>query len=175
MGTTHPGLLPYEGTLPAIADDVFIAPGAVVIGDVHLGANSSVWFNSVVRGDVYHIRIGERVNIQDGTVIHVTTDTHATIIADDVTIGHRAVLHGCTLQSYCLIGMGAIVMDAAVIGERSLIGAGAVVTPGTVIPPRVLAMGAPAKVRRELTDDEIANLEHSPGHYARLASRYREA
>jgi carbonic anhydrase/acetyltransferase-like protein (isoleucine patch superfamily) len=124
--------------------------------------------------DVYAVRIGKRVNVQDLSVIHVTTGRNATIIADDVTIGHRAILHGCTIASFCLVGMGAIVLDRAVIGERSLIGAGALVTEGTVIPPGSLVLGAPAKVRRALTQDEGQEIARSVASYVRLAQRYRE-
>src|SRR5689334_2007674 len=115
---------PYRGRWPLLASNVFVAPNASVIGDVEMGEGSSVWFGAVVRGDVFHIRVGKRTNVQDNTVIHVTTGKHATVIGDDVTIGHRVILHGCTVEDGCLIGMGSIVMDRAVIGARSLIGAG---------------------------------------------------
>lgn len=164
--------MPHHGVAPEIAEDVFLAPGSVVIGDVHIGAGSSVWFNTVVRGDVHHIRIGERVNIQDLSMVHVTTGKHPTIIGDDVTVGHRVVLHGCTVESGALIGMGAVVMDRAVIGANALVGAGALVTEGTVIPPGTLALGAPARPRRALTQPELDELKASPGRYAALARTY---
>ncbi len=166
-------VIPHHDVTPDIAPDVFLAPGSVVIGDVQIGAGSSVWFNTVVRGDVHHIRIGERVNLQDLSMVHVTTGRHPTIIGDDVTVGHRVVLHGCTIESGALIGMGAVVMDRAVVGEMALVGAGSLVTEGTVIPPRTLAVGSPAKVRRPLTDDELADLAASPGRYAALAGTYK--
>ena len=158
---------------PRLAPDVFIAPGAHVIGDVEIGAGSSIWFNTVVRGDVYYVRIGRRTNVQDLSLVHVTTGKHATLIGDDVTIGHRALIHGCTIEDRCLIGMGAILMDRVVVGEGSIVAAGALVTEGTVIPPRTLVLGAPAKPRRELSDAELAGLEMAARNYAALAATYR--
>lgn len=166
---------PFRGVLPRLGDRVFVADTARVIGDVEMGEGSSVWYGAVIRGDVHHIRIGCRVNVQDLTVIHVTTGVHPTLIGDDVTIGHRAILHGCTVERGALIGMGAIIMDEAVIGEGAMIGAGALVTPGTIIPPRTLAVGAPARPRRPLTDAEIASLEHSAQHYVNIAASYLDA
>jgi carbonic anhydrase/acetyltransferase-like protein (isoleucine patch superfamily) len=139
---------------------------------VHVGASSSVWCGAVVRGDVHPIRIGARVNVQDGAVIHVTSGRHATHIGDDVTIGHMAVLHGCTVAPRALIGMGAIILDGAVIGEEAMVAAGALVPPGKVIPPRTLAVGEPAKVARELSADELARVRSSGAHYAELAAEY---
>lgn len=170
MMTTR--LLPFEGKSPQLAPGTFVAPGAQLIGDLESGQGSSFWYNVVVRADVMPIRIGARVNVQDCTVIHVTSGVHATTIGDDVTIGHRAIVHGCTVEDGCLIGMGATVMDGAVIGKESLVGAGAVVTPGTVVPPRSLVLGAPAKVRRSLTDKEVAGLYDSAAHYVRTAERH---
>ena len=164
----------YGGLFPSLAEDCFVAPGASVVGDVHIGRQSSVWFGSVVRGDVFHIRIGDRVNIQDNSVVHVTTDLHATLIGDDVTIGHRVILHGCTVHDRALIGMGAIVMDRAIVGRESLVAAGSIVTEGTKIPDGVLAVGSPARVLRELTDEERARLAHSGAHYAKVAAKYLE-
>ena len=166
---------PFEGKTPIIASDVFVAPGGDVIGDVEIGAGSTIWFNSIVRGDVYYIRIGERCNIQDLSMVHVTGGRHETILGNDVTVGHRVVLHGCHVADHCLIGMGAVVMDRAVIGEYSMIGAGALVTEGTVIPPGTLAVGFPARVKRELTEAERAHLERSSQRYQRLAARYRQS
>src|SRR5947207_2396955 len=141
----------YKGVTPIIAPSAFVAPGVHIIGDVHIGEHSSIWFNCVLRGDCYYIRIGEYTNIQDGTVIHVTTERSATFIGNRVTVGHSAVLHGCTVKDRSLIGIGAIVLDDVIVGEESFIAAGSLVTPGTVIPPRSMVMGAPAKIRRQVT------------------------
>ena len=175
MDTPDPAarrLQPYRGVRPTLGADVFVADTARVIGDVHLGASSSVWFGAVVRGDVHPIRIGARVNVQDGAVIHVTSGRHATHIGDDVTIGHMAVLHGCTVEARALIGMGAIVLDGAVIGEEAMVAAGALVPPGKVIPARTLAVGQPAKATRELGPEELAHVRSSGAHYAALAAEY---
>ena len=163
-------VLPYRELHPQLAPDCFVAPNAYVIGDVHIGANSSLWFGAVVRGDVFHIRIGARSNIQDNSVVHVTTDRHATIIGDDVTVGHRVILHGCTVDDGALIGMGAVIMDRARVGAGSLVGAGAL--EGMIIPPGVLVLGSPARVKRELTDAERQHLSWSAPHYAEVAADY---
>ena len=163
---------PFEGHSPALADGVFVAPDARVIGRVEIGAQSSVWFQTVVRGDVHWIRIGARSNVQDRCVIHVTTDTHPTILEDDVTVAHSVTLHGCTLERGCLVGIGAIVMDEAVVGEGALVAAGSLVTPGTVIPPGMLALGSPCKARRPLTEAERAHVAMLSGRYVALAARY---
>lgn len=162
----------YKGISPRIADTAFVEQSAQIIGDVELGAHSSVWFNCVLRGDCYHIRIGESTNIQDGTVIHVTQGRFATIIGDFVTVGHSAVLHGCTIEDRCLIGIGAIVLDDVTIGEDSFIAAGSIVTPGTLIPPRSMVMGAPAKVRRQVTDEEVARIGEHWQHYVEYKNQY---
>lgn len=162
----------YKGISPQIAGSAFVAAGAQIIGDVHIGAHSSVWFNCVLRGDCYHIRIGEHTNIQDNTVIHVTQGRFATIIGDYVTVGHSAVLHGCTVKDRCLIGIGAIVLDDVTIGEESFIAAGSLVTPGTAIPPRSMVMGAPAKVRRQVTDEEVERINEHWRHYVEYKSQY---
>ncbi len=164
---------PFRGITPRLHPTVLVMEGSRVIGDVEIGEGSSIWPGAVVRGDVYHVRIGARTNLQDGVVVHVTTDTHATLIGDDVTVGHRAVLHGCTVKERCLIGIGAIVLDGAVVGPDAMIGAGALVTPGTVVPPGTLALGAPARVKRKLSDEEKAGLRESAAHYVELAARYR--
>src|SRR5512139_2804920 len=122
-----PTVLPYDGKAPRVAASAFLAPGSVVVGDVEIGEGSSVWFGTVVRGDVNHVRIGARTNLQDLTVVHVTSGAHPTVIGDDVTVGHRAVLHGCTVRDRCLVGIGAIVLDGAVVESESMIGAGALV------------------------------------------------
>ncbi|MBK8014806.1 MAG: gamma carbonic anhydrase family protein [Deltaproteobacteria bacterium] len=168
-------LLAYKDILPRVASDCWIAPGAMVIGDVELGVSCSVWFGTVVRGDVFHIRVGDRTNIQDNSVVHVTTGKHATLVGNDVTIGHRVMLHGCTIEDGALIGMGAIVMDRAVVGQGALVGAGAIVTEGTIIPPQMLAIGAPARPVRPLTDDERARLARSAPHYVSVTDAYRRA
>ena len=165
-------LFPFEGVSPQLAQGTFIAPGSQLIGDLRAGEGSSFWYNVVVRADVMPIRIGERVNVQDLSVVHVTSEKFGTEIGDDVTIGHRAIVHGCTIETGCLIGMGAIVMDGAVVGRESIIGAGAIVTPGTVVPPRSLVIGTPGKVRRSLTDNEVTGLYDSAAHYVRTAQRH---
>lgn len=133
---------------------MWLAPGAVVVGDVEIGPESSIWYGSVVRGDVHHIRIGARTNIQDACVVHVTRDRFPAWIGAEVTVGHRAVVHGCRVGDGALIGIGAIVLDGAEVGEEALVGAGAVVTPGTRVPARTLVVGTPARVVRDLTDEE---------------------
>lgn len=151
-------LRPYRGRLPVVDPSAYIDDSAQVIGDVTIGAESSVWMNVVIRGDVNVIRIGDRTNVQDGTVVHVMHDTHPTTIGDDVTIGHGAIVHGCTIGHRVLIGMGAILLNGAVIGDDSIVAAGTLVTEGTVIPPRSMVMGTPGRVRRPLTDAEVASI-----------------
>ncbi len=167
-------ILPYKGTEPKIHSSVFVAEGAQVIGDVEIGEQSSVWFNTVIRGDVNHIRIGKRTNIQDGCVLHVARKTLPLIVGDEATVGHNVTLHACTLASRCLIGMGATVMDGAEVGEYSIVGAGALVTPGTKIPPRSLAVGSPARVKRELTEDEMRGIRESASNYVADQENYLE-
>ena len=165
-------LVPFGGTWPTLGPGVFVADTARVIGQVTLGADVSIWYGSVVRGDVFHITIGDRTNIQDHSVVHVTSGRHATKIGSDVTVGHRATLHGCIVGDRALVGMGAIVLDGAEIGEEAMIAAGAVVTPRTIIPPRVLAVGSPARVVRDLKDSELELVRRSAGHYVQLARLY---
>jgi len=165
---------PFRGVQPQIHPTAFIEESAQVIGDVHIGEQSSVWFNAVVRGDVFYIRIGDRTNIQDGTVIHVTNGTHATILEDEVTVGHNVTLHGCHIERGCLVGMGSIVMDDVRIGSESIVAAGALVAPGTKVPPRSLVIGAPAKVRRPLTEEEVASLAHYWQNYVEYTKAYKE-
>lgn len=164
---------PYQGTYPQIHPTAFIEESAQVIGDVSIGEESSVWFNAVVRGDCYYIRIGNRTNIQDGTVIHVTTGTHATVLEDEVTVGHNVTLHGCHVERGSLVGIGSIVMDAVRVGAQSLVAAGSLLTPGTQIPPRSLVMGAPARVKRRLTDEEVAGLEIFWKNYIEFTRAYK--
>ena len=165
---------PFRGTHPQIHPTAFVEESAQIIGDVHVGEHSSVWFGAVVRGDVYHIRIGARTNVQDGTVIHVSNGTHATVLEDEVTVGHNVTLHGCHVERGCLVGIGAIVMDACRVGEKSLVAAGALLSPGTVVPPRSLVMGVPARVKRQLTDAEVADLDVFWKNYVEYTRAYRD-
>ncbi len=166
-------ILPFRGKWPSIHETSFIAPSADVIGDVMIGERSSVWFQCVIRGDVHSIRIGNRTNIQDQSVLHVTRNVSALKIGDECTIGHRVTLHGCTIGNRVLVGMGAIVLDDSVIGDECLIGAGALVTKGTVVPPRSLVIGAPARVARELKPEEIAMLAKSAAGYVENSKEYQ--
>jgi len=163
----------FEGITPKIADSVYIEETAIVIGDVVVGEESSIWFNTVVRGDVHQIRIGRRTNIQDLCVVHVTHDTHPTVLGDEVTVGHHVILHGCTVNDRVLIGMGAILMDGVVIGEDCIVGAGALVTERTVVPPKSLVLGSPAKIKRPVTEQELAWIRESAANYIGYARRYR--
>ena len=166
-------ILPFKEIRPRVADSAFIAENATVIGDVEIGEDSSIWFGSVVRGDVNFIRIGARTNIQDMTVIHVSSNTHSTVIEDEITVGHRVVLHGCYVESGCLIGIGATLLDGVRVGRNSLVAAGSLLTPGTQIPPNSLVMGTPAKVKRNLTADELAYLDRSWRNYVELKKAYQ--
>ena len=163
---------PYRGVTPTIAADAFIEDTAVIVGDVVIESESSVWFHSVVRGDVNYIRIGRRTNIQDLSLLHVTHDTYPLIVGDDVTVGHHVVLHGCTIHNRVLIGMGAVLMDGVVVGDDCLIGAGALVTEHTKIPPGSLVIGAPARVKRPLRETELAWLKESSQNYVQYARHY---
>lgn len=169
-----PTIMDFKGATPKIHPTAYLSDDVFVIGEVEIGEDANVWFGSVVRGDVSYIRIGARTNIQDMTMIHVSSTFGPTIIEDEVTVGHRVTLHGCHVERQCLIGMGAIVMDEARIGEQSIIGAGALVSPGTIIPPRVLAIGSPARVKRDLTDEELAYLDKSWRNYVELKSHYSD-
>lgn len=162
----------FQGIKPTIPTSCFIEETAVVIGDVVMGADCSVWFNAVIRGDVNYIRIGDRTNVQDLCMLHVTHDTNPLIIGNDVTIGHHVVLHGCTIHDRVLVGMGAIIMDGAVIGEDSVVGAGALVVEGTVVPPKSVILGSPAKVKRPVTEKELAWVRESAGNYVKYARQY---
>ncbi len=165
-------IISFDEKTPKLADGVFLAGGARLIGDLVIGKDSSVWFNVVIRADVHHIRIGERTNVQDNSTVHVTSNVAPCIIGNDVTIGHNAIVHACTVEDLCLIGMGAVVLDQAVIGKGSLVGAGALVTQGKKFPPYSLIVGSPAKVIRQLTDAEIEGLKDSAAHYVETAARY---
>lgn len=162
----------FKNIEPRIHPTAFITADAIVIGDVEIGEDASVWFGSIVRGDVNYIRIGARTNIQDGTIIHVSSKTHSTVLEDEITVGHRVTLHGCHVESGCLIGIGAILMDGVRVGANSLVGAGSLLTPGTQIPPRSLVLGSPARVKRELTNDELAYLDKSWRNYVELKTHY---
>lgn len=171
----HPGavLQRYRGHVPTLHPTAFVAEGAVLVGDVHLAEGASVWFGCVLRADLAAIRIGRGSNIQDGTVIHLGDDA-PTEVGEDVTVGHRAVLHGCRVEDACLIGMQATVLDGAVIGEGSLVAAGSVVTAGTIVPPRSLVMGTPGRVRRTLPEDTLATHRAVAAKYRRLVHNHRE-
>jgi len=163
---------PFRGKTPKLHGSVFAVESALVIGDVEIGEDSSLWFGAIVRGDVNFIRIGARTNVQDHAVLHVTHDTHPTIVGDDVTLGHRVTLHGCTIKDRCLVGIGAVVMDGAVVGEDAMVGAGSLVPPGMIVPRGTLAVGTPAKVKRDLTAEEIAFFRTSAQNYVRYTQEY---
>jgi carbonic anhydrase/acetyltransferase-like protein (isoleucine patch superfamily) len=160
---------------PELGEDVLIAPGAWVIGDVKIGDRSSVWFNTIVRGDVHYIRIGSETNIQDNSTLHVTEGRFPLEMGDRITVGHRAVVHGCIVEDDCLIGMGAVIMDGARVGKGSLVAGGAVVPPGLVIPPGSMVMGVPAKVVRPLEEADQKLIRESAKHYVDLAGEYLKA
>ncbi|MFN7825488.1 MAG: gamma carbonic anhydrase family protein [Pseudobdellovibrionaceae bacterium] len=167
-------LVSVRGFTPQVHSSVFVAAQSIIVGDVQIAEGSSVWFNVVIRGDVAPIRIGREVNIQDGAVIHGTFETQAGVTLEDrVTIGHQVMLHGCQIGRGSLIGMGSIVMDHCKIGEHCLIGAGSLLVEGTEVPPRSLVVGRPAKVKRSLTDEEVALLEKSADNYLLYSSWYQ--
>ena len=156
----------YRGVRPVIARSAFVDESAQVIGDVVIGDESSVWMNAVVRGDVNTIRIGSRTNIQDGTIVHVMREpSHPTLVGDEVTVGHRVILHGCTVADRCLVGMGAILLNGSSVGSDSIVAAGTLLPEGMAVPARSLVMGSPGKVRRALTDDEVAFIRESAANY----------
>lgn len=175
---TKPIILPYrgdyrpEGVSPRISPQAFIAPGAAVIGDVEIGADTGIWFGCVVRGDVNSIRIGERTNVQDGTVIHVTRGTGPTVIGSGVTIGHSVLLHACTLEDNCFVGMRATIMDGAVVESGGMLAAGGLLTPGKRIPKGQLWAGSPAKYFRDLTAEDMAFFPVSAENYVKHAREY---
>jgi gamma-carbonic anhydrase len=162
----------YQGKSPRLGERVFVADNAAIIGDVEIGNDCSIWFGTTVRGDVHFIRIGSRTNIQDSCTLHVTNDDWPTIIAEEVTIGHGAIVHGCTIHRGALIGMGSRVLDGAVVGESALVGAGALVPEGMKVPPRTLVVGVPARVKRSLTEDELARLHQSWQNYVQYKETY---
>jgi gamma-carbonic anhydrase len=165
---------PYKEMRPRLGARVWVDASAQVIGDVEIGDDASVWMNTVVRADVNRIRVGARTNLQDGCVLHVT-GRHPTVLAEDVTVGHSATLHGCTIERLCLVGIGAIVLTGAVVGEESIVAAGALVPEGMVVPPGSVVMGAPAKVRRAVTDEERAALRGYAERYVCYKDDYRAA
>ena len=166
-------IIEARGKLPKLDADVFVAEGAQIIGEVFIGAGSSVWFNTTLRGDVMPITIGKETNIQDGSVLHGTYGKFACEVGDRVTVGHSVILHGCKIGSRCLIGMGSIVMDGAEIGEKSVVGAGSLVTEGKKFPPNSLIVGRPAVVKRPLTQEELDFLEQSADNYLLYKSWYK--
>ncbi len=168
-------IIAYRGILPRIAEDVFIAPGACIIGDVVIGDHSSVWFNTVVRGDVHCIKIGSSTNIQDNSVLHPTGLLFPINIGDRVLIGHSVVIHGCTIEDECFIGIGSILLDGCKVGRGSFIAAGSMLPPGFEVPPESVVMGAPAKIKRKTGDNERAMIAHGWPHYAKLAAEYFKA
>jgi len=164
---------PFRSVLPTIDPTAFVDVSAQVIGDVHVGAESGIWMNVVLRGDINSVRIGERTNVQDLTLVHVARGTHSTVIGSDVTIGHSAVIHGCTIEDRCLIGMGAILLNGSRVGTGSIVAAGALVPEGMIIPPGSMVMGVPAKVRRPLTPDEDASILRYAEGYVQLRLDYQ--
>jgi len=165
----------YQGKFPRIGAGVFVEESAQIIGDVEIGTNSSVWFNTVIRGDVHYIRIGQSSNVQDLCCLHVTRDYHPTVLGDYVTVGHGVILHGCTIESHCLIGMGAILMDRVKVGQGSIVGAGAMMTQGLEVPPRSLVLGSPAKIIRELTPPEVEGIDRYAENYLKYKENYLRA
>ena len=169
----------YQGKSPKIGAKTFVAPSSDVIGDTTIGEDCSIWFGTIIRGDVHYITIGDRTSIQDGSMIHVThykkedrSDGNPTIIGNDVTVGHKVMLHGCKIEDACLIGMSATILDGAIIGKESIVGAGSLVTKNKKFPPRSLIMGSPAKVIRELNEDEIKELYASASRYIKFKNNY---
>jgi gamma-carbonic anhydrase len=165
----------FKGVSPRVHPTAYVDASAQVIGDVHIGAESSVWMNAVVRGDVHRIRIGDRSNVQDGTVVHVMNRTHPTTIGNDVTIGHAAIVHGCTLGDRVLIGMGAILLNGATVSSDSIVAAGSLLTEESRFPPRALVMGSPAKLKRQLTEAEVASILEFSERYVGYRLEYMPA
>jgi carbonic anhydrase/acetyltransferase-like protein (isoleucine patch superfamily) len=164
---------PFGGKVPRLADGVFVAPSADVIGDVVIGERSTIWYGAVLRGDVESIRVGADTSIQDNTVIHVDSSGFATVVGDRVTVGHSVVLHGCAVGNDALIGIGAIVLNGAEVGQGAMIGAGSLVTPGTKVPPGMLALGSPARVKRPLTEEEKRHIRLGVERYVKLGREHR--
>ncbi|MFP4330644.1 MAG: gamma carbonic anhydrase family protein [Spirochaetaceae bacterium] len=171
--SSNVSILPYGGKRAEIDPTVFLADGVRIVGEVSIGPESSIWYNSVIRGDVHYVRIGRATNIQDLSMLHVTHDTHPLEIGDEVTVGHKAILHGCTVESRCLIGMGAVVLDGAVVEEGAMVAAGAVVPPGMRVATGTLVAGVPAKVIRELSLSEKESFLPSAERYLHYAREHR--
>ena len=169
---TRPLIAPFQGRSPQIPASVFVAPTATVVGDVVLGEEASVWYGTVIRGDVGSIRIGRRSNIQDGCILHLTGGGTPIVVGAEVTVGHRAILHGVTIEDRCLIGMGAVLLDGCVIGEESLVGAGSIVLEGTRVPPRSFIAGVPAKIKGPIPPAILSRLRESADGYVRLAREH---
>jgi len=165
---------PFRGVYPQISESAYVDPSAQIIGDVHLGEQSSVWCNAVLRGDMYYIRIGDRSNVQDNCVLHTRTGEKPTILEEEVTVGHSVTLHGCYIEKGALLGIGSIVLDDARVGEKTLVAAGSLISPGTIIPPRSLVMGVPARVKRPLTDEEVESLNGFWMNYVKYSAMYKE-
>jgi gamma-carbonic anhydrase len=170
----EPDIRPYRGKLPQIAPSAYVDPAAVVIGDVVIGEDCGVWPCAVIRGDVHYIRIGARTNIQDGSVLHVMRDEYPLILGDDVTVGHSVTLHGCTIESRCLVGMGAVILNGVVVGGGSIVAAGTLITERTVIPAGSLVMGSPGKVKRPLREIEKHTIDAYAKRYVEYKNVYRE-
>jgi carbonic anhydrase/acetyltransferase-like protein (isoleucine patch superfamily) len=168
-------LRPYKGFLPRVHQEAFVDQSAQVIGDVEIGEASSVWMNAVLRGDVHWIRMGRRSNVQDGSVVHVMNGTHPTTIGDEVTIGHGAIVHGCTLGNRILIGMGAILLNGVEVGDDSIVAAGTLLPEGMTIPPRSLVMGSPGKIRRALSNADVASIREYADRYVGYRLDYMQA
>jgi len=168
-------VLPFRSIRPVIAADVFVAPNAAIIGDVEIGAGSSIWYGCVLRGDVASIRVGARVNIQDGTIVHVSSVSGGTVIGDDVSIGHMALIHACTLESGSFVGMGAIVMDGAVVESGGFVAAGSLVTPGKRVLAGQLWSGRPARFTRMLDEEDVALMRATGAGYVALAEAHRQS
>lgn len=169
-----PDIRPYQGKWPQIAESAYVDPSSVIIGDVVLGEDASVWPMCVVRGDVHYIRIGARTNIQDGSILHVMKNEYPLVLGDDVTVGHAVMLHGCVIESRVLVGMRATILNGAVVGTGSIIAAGTLITERTVIPPGSLVMGSPGKVKRELTQKDLDSIAMYAQRYVAYKNLYRE-
>jgi len=174
MTQSAPIVLPWNNVMPVIADDAFVAPNATIIGDTQIAAEASIWFNVVLRGDVNYIRVGARTNIQDGTVVHVSSTAEPTIIGSDVLIGHMAMIHACTLEDGCFVGMSATVMDGAVVEKNAMVASGALVAPGKRVGAGQLWAGTPAKHVRDLTPEELEGFPIQIQRYVDLGQKYRD-
>ena len=167
-------ILEFNNKKPIIAKSSFIAQNTNIIGDVKIGKQTSIWFGTTIRADMNYIHIGDRTNIQDNSIVHVTTKIAPTVIGNGVTIGHGAIIHGCTIENNCLIGMGSIIMDEAIIKEGSMIAAGAIVTPKTIVPKNTLMLGTPAKPIRKLSNDEYSEILDRAQHYIDFSEKYKK-